>query len=250
MTFSFIEKKAMKNYLLILFAIFLTNSAWTQNKYLDYKYSVKIYNLSSYNEETNFRMKSGFKRYDNKYVNLILLNPTIAFQWKSKKNNFKEIELTNFIFGKHTTINQLVNDSTNVNQTTYDVDQKITYVSIRYEYLLTFNKNKDNKTVFSLGFGINPYFKGDKYIPRISSEFPTTYNDYGLNLFIVPRITYHLTSKIFIELNIPVCLINSYWEYGKSDNPQLPYNQRKVNTVYFEELPINYSCRLGIGIKL
>jgi len=240
----------MKNYILILLALFLTHSALTQNKNLDYKYSVKIYNLSSYSEETNFRVKSGFQRYDNKYVNFILLNPTIAFQWKSKKKNFKEIELTNFVFGKHTTINQIKNNSTNVNQTTYDVDQKITNVSIRYEYLLTFNKNKDYKTVFSLGFGINPYFKGDKYLPKISSEYPSTFNDYGLNLFIIPRFSYHLTSKIIIELNVPICLVNSFFEYAFIDNPYLTYKQRKSYTLDIEELPINYSFRLGIGIKL
>jgi hypothetical protein len=240
----------MKNYFILLFAISLTNTAWTQNKYLDYTYAVKIYNLSAYNEETNFRMKSDFKRYDNKYTHLTLLNPTIAFQWKNKKNNFNEIELTDFVFGKHTTLNQLENDSTDIKQTTYDIDQKITNISIRYEYILIFNKNKDKKTICSLGFGINPYFKGDKYIPKISSEFPFTYYDYGLNLFIVPRLTYHLTSKIFIEANIPICLMNSYFEYGKSENPQLPSNQRRVNTFNFEELPINYSCRLGVGIKL
>jgi hypothetical protein len=44
--------------------------------------------------------------------------------------------------------------------------------------------------------------------------------------------------------------MNSYFEYGKSENPQLPSNQRRVNTFNFEELPINYSCRLGVGIKL
>ena len=93
----------MKNKSLTLFLlIIVVKTGWTQNANLDYKYALKIYNLTTYEEQLKSKRLNDTSSYRYQYTNttLQILQPTIAFQWKTKKNNLHEIELTSLILGK------------------------------------------------------------------------------------------------------------------------------------------------------
>ncbi len=80
----------MKNKSLTLFLlIIVVKTGWTQNTNLDYKYALKIYNLTTYEEQLKSTRLNDTSSYRYQYTNttLQILQPTIAFQWKSKKNN-------------------------------------------------------------------------------------------------------------------------------------------------------------------
>jgi len=240
----------MKKKLLTLFLlIIVVKIGWTQNTNLDYKSALKIYNLTSFDEQTiTRRLTTSSPRYQYTNATLQILHPTIAFQWRSKKNNFHEIELTSFMLGKIGKTTDSI--TTNSAQTISGGDLTITEISLRYEYILNFNKSKDSKLVPSIGFGINPYYRQNKYSPKTSSSFPTSDINVGMRAFVTPRICYFLTSKLFLDVNIPLCIFDTFYYDGKEDNPALSLLERTTSTYNFSQFPKVFSGRIGIGIKL
>ena len=236
---------------MILLLLFM-KSGWTQNANLDYKNAIKIYNLTSF-EEYNKSKKPGDTSSNNYcYTTTMLkiLQPTIAFQWKNKKNNFHEVELTSFMLGKLGTKTEIKNDTSNDRQTISGNDVISTSLSARYEYILNFNKSKDRKFVPSLGLGINPYYRQNKYMPKISTSFPASEQYLGVKIFLTPRLSYYLTSKLFIDINIPICFGEIYYTIDKYEDPTLTIEQRTTSSVDFREFPKIFSGRIGIGLKI
>ena len=243
----------MKNKSLTLFLlIIVVKTGWTQNTNLDYKYALKIYNLTTYEEQLKSTRLNDTSSYRYQYTNttLQILQPTIAFQWKSKKNNLHEIELTSLILGKIGTKTEIIEDTVNNGQIINGSDITRTAISIRYEYILNFNKNKDSKFVPSLGFGINPYYRQNNYSPKISSSYPTSEISVGMRAIITPRLTYFLSSKLFIDVNIPLCFFDTFYLVDKEDNPVIPVQGRTITTFNYNQFPKLFGGRLGIGLKL
>ena len=242
----------MKNYFLIIIAILFINKAWTQNSNINYNYAVKIYNLSTFSDLTFRRNDSStlLNQTEYRYTYFKALSPTIAIQSKTKKNNFREIELTNFTTNKTNSEKTIIFDTSGTNHPVYEANNITTNISARYEYVLNLNKLKEKKCLLSLGFGFNPFYKKDRFIPIVSSSFETSVQEIGVNAFVTPRFTYFISPKIFIDINIPICIINTVIQSQFIDNPQLAYNQRKITTANFNEIPRIYSARIGVGIKL
>ena len=242
----------MKKYLFIFVLLLFVKSGWSQNQNLDYKYALKIYNLSSLDEyERSIKTSdTSLSHLNYTTTTLQILHPTIAFQWKTKKNNFHELELTSFVLGKISTKTENTADTNGISQAINDYDQKTTLISVRYEYILNFNKNKDKKLVPSIGFAVNPYYRENNYLPKISSSFSTSENFFGARVFVTPRLTYYLNSKLFFDINIPICFFDSYLLIDEENNPALPEMQRTTSTYNFNGLSKVYSGRIGVGLKL
>lgn len=84
----------------------------------------------------------------------------------------------------------------------------------------------------------------------MSTSFPTSENYFGIRVFVTPRLTYFLTSKLFIDVNIPLCFFDMYYHTDKENNPSLPISERTNSTYNFNQFPKIFSGRIGIGIKL
>jgi hypothetical protein len=242
----------MKKYILIILLLFSMKGGWTQNMNLDYKIAIKLYNLTTFDEYERSRTinDTSSNTVYNTTSTLQILHPTIAFQWKTKKNNFHEIELTNFILGKLTSNKENKSDTTINGQTKIGYDLVTTFISARYEYILNFNKSKDRKLVPSLGFSINPYYKQNNYSPKISSSYATSEIYFGAKVFLIPRLTYYLSSRFFIDVNIPICFLDSYYLIDKEDNPAVPLQERTISTFNFNGFPKIFGGRIGVGLKL
>lgn len=243
----------MKFCLLTTVLLLITQLSWTQNTYLDYKHALKIYNLTSFEEQFKTRRindDTTFNRIRYATTTLRVLHPTIAFQWKTSKNNFHEIELTNLIVSNLDTKTEFINDTTSSNQIIAGSRLTTMLISIRYEYILNFNKSKDTKFVPSLGFGFNPYFSKNNNKPFVSNIFPTTEIYTGFRTFINPRLTYYLSSKLFMDLNIPLCLFDTFYFSDMDSNPSIPLAERTVSSFNFNQFPKVLSVRLGVGLKL
>jgi hypothetical protein len=243
----------MNNISLTLFSlIFVVKISLGQNKNLDYKNAFKIYNLTAFEEETKLRRynDSSFSYAQYTSTSFQILHPTFAFHWKSKKNNFHEIELTSFMLGKMGKKTEMISNTNNNGQIINGDNLTRTEISFQYEYILNFSKSKDRKIVPFLGFGINPYYRQINYSPKIASSFPTSETKVGTRVFITPRLTYYATSKLFIDLNIPLCFFDTFYFSDKEDNPTIPVQKRTITTFNFNEFPKIFSGRLGIGLKL
>jgi hypothetical protein len=246
------KKKLKKTILPFLLLVVFAKTSWSQNTNLNYHSGIKLYNTTIFEEQSKSMLVSDTSsvRFQYTNTNSQILHPTIAFQWKSKTNNFHEIELTNFMVNKVGTKTEYVSDTSASGLLISGQDIVTTAISVRYEYILTFNKSKDNKFVPSLGLGVNPYFRKNKYSPLASSSFPASEGSLGLRTFITPRITYFITPKIFVDFNIPLCLFDNFIKTEITENANLPVESRSVSSFNFTSFPQFLSARIGIGIKL
>ena len=224
----------------------------SQNSNTDYKYGIKLYNLSRYEEieKPKFLNSTTQNYYFDKKDNLQIFHQTVAFQWKTKKNNFHEIELVDMKFEKQKSITQIRNDSLHGIMTVSGATLTETSIAARYEFTLVFNKQKDKRFVSSLGFAASPYYLSYKSVPELSSSFPVAEKHIGLKMFVTPRMTYYFKKRMFFDVNVPVCISQTEFSQEITGDPSVPTAQRDISSFDARILPKLFSVRLGIGIKL
>lgn len=241
----------MKPFLFYLILLFSFTWLKAQNTYLDYKYSIKLYNLTAYEQSSeNGIVDSLMPMVRNSSTTLQYVHPTFAFQWKTKKQNFKEIELINFYINKTTGSREQLDTIGRVEKVLSKKVLVSSGISLRYEYTVMFKKLKTSKFVPSIGYAANPYFKLDNFVPELSNAFISTKSTLGARGFIIPRLTYFIGSKFFLDLNLPFCVMELYYQVNENENPMIPSNQQRISNINFELFPKVFSARLGLGLKI
>jgi hypothetical protein len=240
-------KKLISLFVVLIVGLF----GWSQNSNLDFKYAIKLYNLTTFEDNSKTGVDtSSWNSYNYTDKTLQVLHPTVAFQWKTEKNDFHEIELTSFRLDKIESATDTVIDSSGAIETISGDEIITTFISARYEYILNLNKSNDSKFVPSLGFGVNPYYRQINRMPYVSDEYRTSEISIGAMAFVTPRLTYYFASKFFIDLDIPICIFDMYFLSDKDEDPTLALEERTINTFNFEAFPKFFSGRIGVGLKL
>ncbi len=159
--------------------------------------ALKVYNLTTYEDAFNSEkmQDSSGLRYNYSNSTLMILHPTIAFQWQAKNNNFHEAELTNLMLRKINTLTEAVKDSTDFYEVAGGTQITNTFVSVRYEYIMNFAKKNDRMFVPSIGFGANPYLQREKNLPKVSNAYRTAETTVGMRTYLTPRITWYFSPK-------------------------------------------------------
>ena len=237
----------------VLFSLLFSAISWSQNSSLAYSKALKMYNLTTFDAVSNTSQSSDLAgiSFNSSVKTFQLLHPTIAFQWKTKKKeNFHEIELSSFSFRRTNTMDEKITDSTNISQIISGSEETNCSIAARYEYIFTFFKTKDRKFLPSLGLGINSYFLQSSTRPKTADLFPVSDRIIGSKVFLTPRISYFITPKLFLDFNIPLCIIDANLQTIKKQDPILPINQQSISTMRFQQFPSIFSARIGLGIKL
>jgi hypothetical protein len=240
----------MKKPLPFIVLMLLDLYVWSQNSNPDYKYAVKLYNLTTFEDNSKHELDLvHIKGYDISSKTLQILHPTVAFQWKTKKNNCHEIELTSLNLDK-AEMEVVEYDSTGTGHAISGADIITSSVSIRYEFIMNFNASGENKLVPSVGFAGNPYYRQIIDEPKVSDLYRTSEKFIGARAFVIPRLIYYFSSEFFIDLDIPICFFDLYLQSEKDQDPRLPAEDQTANTVNFDLFPVFFSGRIGVGLKL
>ena len=217
----------MKKFYSISLLLLFVNIAWAQNKNLNFRGSVKFYNQSTFVDRSLYHLDSTFFEMQYRKTNTYF-HPGFAFQLMNKRKNIHEFELSDLSFGGNVIAN----------------------ISLRYEYIVNMNKAKDRKWVPSLGFAANPYFAQQQYGQGLDLKYLSTVKYFGLKAFITPRITYYLDTKLYFDLNVPVCVFDMYHKSFKTDDPAVQQDQREIHNYNFGAVfPNMTQIRIGIGLK-
>ncbi|MEI8046528.1 MAG: hypothetical protein WCI92_04045 [Bacteroidota bacterium] len=223
--------------------------ARAQNANLDYKYAVKAYNLASYYTGSILAKISDSSDITFTTDDLKILHLSLAFQWQNKKKNFHELELTSFELGKLSNQDELSGGSGSGN--TIPRNGVIsTNIAFRYEYIVNFNKAETRKLVPSIGFGGSPYYRLYKYEVKYEWQSPLSQQFIGFSLFATPRLSYYLSSRVFFDMNIPICVFDFNYMINKLDVPFLELSERTTSVLNINMFPKILSGRIGIGLKL
>src|ERR1044071_9157733 len=113
-----------------------------------------------------------------------------------------------------------------------------------------FAKKKEHRLIPAIGIAAMPYYNRYRTDPAITALFPTRDNLVGVRGFIVPRLNYHISKRVYADLNVPINLFDAQRHSTNTLNSALPAEQRTTSAFNFNALPAYYSVRLGIGVKL
>ncbi|MCD9016825.1 hypothetical protein [Parachryseolinea silvisoli] len=118
----------------------------------------------------------------------------------------------------------------------YEINQDITNVTKRF--------------VLNLGLAVNPYHIEMEFNPREGNVYNRNVRVTGANINIIPRVSWQLTDRLSLELNVPVNVFNVYRSKQHVDNPILPKEgQTNAGTEhkFFEDI---YTVRFGVAYTL
>ena len=244
----------MKTYFSGLFFLVCVTMCICQNAIPSYRYSFKVYGLSvseSYEYTQRFGNEDPYTRI-TEMSNWRIFHPTFALQWKTKADNYQEIELTFLEISSNEFLRtRFDNEDLSYPSFYYEAGTKVTttHVSLRYEYIYRLTKAVDRRFDFSLGAGINPYFFNISENPVISNQFPTHERNMGAFFQVVPRIQFNLSNKLYMDLNVPFCLFYYNHRRLEREDPQL-IDELKIQTFTDNTLlPDVYSVRIGLGFR-
>ncbi len=180
---------------------------------------------------------------------LRLLQPTIAYNWRTGNGYAQEIELTNLSLQRNSTILSVVHDSTGaVLQVIDGARTTETHLALRYEYIMNFYRTGVSRWTPVVGVAISPYFRHYQEVPLVSLGFPTNEPRYGAMFFVVPRISYRISDRLHFDLNIPVRSSDGYYLTEVQSDPSLV--RQRTNSINFESFRAFHSLRAGIGVML
>ena len=237
----------MKKSTLTLMSILTLNLSWAQNKNLDYSKSFKLYVSKEFSPVQNNFKNTDEITYSSSEFTDQNIHPCFAFQWKTKKNNFKEIQLIDYTFNRIGNVAGINNTIQNKVESLYLT--RTTSISFLCQYIHTFRKQKDAKLIPQIGFGVSPFYKKNNYQPLLSNIFEQTNQSFGVKLNVIPRLTYHLNSKIYFDLSANCVLSRIGINTNYFDNPTLQIDQRKISRFDFDQFG-SMGLNFGVGIKL
>ncbi len=240
-------KKSCLSAALVLTAIMVV----AQESPRAYRSAIKLYNLTDWEDYTVNGAYNDTNFYVHRDFALRILHPTIAYQWQSNKGHYHEIELITLQVA-HT--ERFTKSSTpamgNTSQTVVSEITTRAALSVRYEYQMSLRPQHERPWDLSLGVGVNPYYFFQIYSAEISTVFPTSVSTFGTRVFAVPRFTWHLSPRIFLDVNIPICLGEYRHQSRYNESPVIPISERRKGEIDFTAMPALYSGRIGIGVKL
>jgi hypothetical protein len=121
--------------------------------------------------------------------------------------------------------------------------------SLRYE-IGKFLTKEQKQVRFAMAAGVNPYYLKIDYEPNVTTAYPSYNRTYGASFNIIPRFTFDITERLFLDLNIPLKLFDLQMNKTHIRNPAIPIRQQineYLETKFFENA---YTIRLGLAYSL
>ena len=233
---------------LIAAAIAIFSSVSVNGQKDSYTPSVKVYSVFSWFAKTSGGVIS--LEETNRSMEFGRIVP--AFEFRNAAGHFHEVGLTRLML-KHTF--ELTEDTT-VSYYPGSFIEKETRdqfnIAVSYGYHLNLAKNWKR---------IHPYI-GASVMPSIYTEITRpmlTTNEYRHKVFstslyfqLVPRLIINMSEQVYLDMNIPFSPGNLYYSRVKTDNPNLPIEERTTSSIgfYSDQIFKQLVCQIGFGIKL
>jgi hypothetical protein len=123
-------------------------------------------------------------------------------------------------------------------------------IGLRFEWNFPFYHKENSDFNTYLGISMDPSVYFQKNNPLNAATFGTRVFEFSNTLTVIPRITYSLSSRCFLDLNVPISFTTFGVNYKYDSDPRLPTSARE--TIDFRtHLPTHiWAIRLGIGYKI
>lgn len=241
----------MKIYCLSAAFVLVALNAIAQESPREYSRALKLYNLTDWERYSDSWTLRDTNFFNLEQSSLRIFHPTIAYQWQSKKGNYHELELISFQLSNREEAVEAATPATGTNSQL--IQSEITFaagLSLRYEYQISIRPKDEKPWDFSVGVGLNPYYFYQRFSAEISTMFPTSVSTFGTRVFAIPRFTWHLSPRVFLDVNLPICMGEYRHQYRYDESPVLQVSERGQRAIDYSLFPALFSGRIGIGIKL
>lgn len=236
----------------LLAASVLLSSSFTAmaSDSLQANYTVAAYATGIFQPQIDARLHSPVNGSGANVKSYNYIQPAAAVSKQTKRGNYHQLELSTLSFKVWEHSGETgYNPSTGYTyRTQYKV--KTADVAIRYEFIIPFVKRNDARVIPSLGFGAMPWYSSYKFAPYTTADYPLTTSAIGLRYFVTPRVQVALSKRVFLDANIPICVMNMGTTKQNIQNPTLPVNAQKYSVFDFDVMPKYHTARLGLGVKI
>ncbi len=177
---------------------------------------------------------------------------TPAFTVQTKSGNWHEFEISRFEISKRETESTQYDDSTHTAiQLVGGNVNRLVNIRLRYEMNNTLLKNlAESKFKPMLGFLFEPFYGRSKNMPKESQSFPNTYTEIGAIIGFVPRVTYNFNPKWFVDINVPINVIQTTYSRTKVENPSFSAEQQSSSLLDMHVFPPGGAVRFGLGFQI
>ncbi len=218
----------MKKKLLLILALVVLSVGYSQNEYLDYKYSFS----------TNLLFKKQYNNIGGWTSEQYVSGLTASFSIMTERKNFHEFSLERIGFASNPIyLYNGITISKNFN------------MELGYKYHINFVKNKNSRWIPSVGFGAHLVFDS-----RIGKSVPPNYfanrgNFVGLDHYVQPALTFHANKRLYFNVSIPLNIFTTSVSYWKTNNPSLENGDNQDVNFNFNTGLDYFQAKFGVGIK-
>ena len=176
--------------------------------------------------------------------NTLSIMPLPSISFLNSKGNFQELGLSKL--GYEIDKNQAILIDNSIRAV-----EKISTFGIGFRYDYNFALSNNTKAIKPyLGVSTSLGYINEINEPKITSTFKSNENKLISNIGIVPRLIWSLSPIVFLDLNIPINVLQVEYSHYRIHNPSLPLEQQKNSNTEATFFPINYEVRLGLGVFL
>jgi hypothetical protein len=131
---------------------------------------------------------------------------------------------------------------------TYGMVQRKQYLMTRFETYIPILKT-NRKFVPYCGASVSPYMLRINDRPFIQDVPRTSFQEYGLQFSVIPRVIWNMGPKWFLDLNMPVRMING--SIGREvARSQLNPGQQQTTALIEIKTMADLAVRFGLGLRL
>ncbi|HEY9176499.1 MAG TPA: hypothetical protein VIN07_02360 [Flavipsychrobacter sp.] len=211
-----------------------------------YNHAVKLYTVGRFNPYSDVYIRNR----DSYAVQTSIsdyIQPSLAVSFRNKKHNYHELELSR-VSVRSTSVNPMIQTSQVSLPSGYRLNTA--NFAMRYEFIVPFIKRKQALFVPAVGAAVMPYYSRYSLQPYSPADVPVTSSTLGAQTFIIPRLQVNISKRIFIDANVPVCIIDFGTKRNHIQDPTLPVTARQYTIADVQFLPGVYTARLGVGVRL
>lgn len=154
---------------------------------------------------------------------------------KFKRNDYKEIEY---------------DDNSHPSYSLESFKSENNELLLRGMYELKFKNKSKKKFLPQIGLGIEPFILYTERIPMIPTVFPIFSLSLGATVYVIPRISYALSDKVYLDFNIPFGLCQYIWNFEKHLNPAMTLEEQRKSQSDLDFLNSTFQIRFGIGVRI
>jgi hypothetical protein len=203
---------------------------------------IKLYQNTDYNETTQNDYISSLKEHHLRFTRL-----SIAVSFVRKNTLVHQLELFVPQINQKTQLLQYpINYSYGAS---IGYDNRASCFSFRYEISKVFSKAA-SALKFSAGVGLNPYYSLLKNNSTIATPSGKESHWYGCVVNIIPAITCIVSSRLRLEISLPLKIYDLRFTTFRIKNPALPIRQQQNTGNEHLFLEQAYTLRFGIAYKI